>query len=303
MKKKYLIAGILLILLFALESACAVQGGMQNRMGFWDYFTLSRVWLGFIFGIGGMVLLSRSLVSKGVRILSLLLALFFFGLFTPLFSGSFAQGLGMHPSPMCLVEKSIIFLLDQGRVPLRFLALLTSVAILTIIGNKLFCGWVCPVGALQELINEIPLSRKVKIRLPFILTNSVRILVFALFLIVLVSANISIYGYTNPFEFFQFRWVIWSVLTLAVTMIASLFIFRPFCYFLCPLGLVTWVLEQISIFRVKRDGDCISCDRCDTSTYCPAVPAVLKGKRIRPDCFSCGRCLRQCPKNVLKYKV
>jgi polyferredoxin len=88
-----------------------------------------------------------------------------------------------------------------------------------------------------------------------------------------------------------------------VTVIVALFMFRPFCYLLCPIGLYTWVLEHISLtrMRLKKD-DCTMCDVCVKNTNCPAVPAILAEKKSRPDCHACGECMNVCPKNALEWR-
>lgn len=292
-----LAAGILCIH----SQVLAFQGHGGPSRGFWELFTLPRVWMSFVFGGVGLGLLLKSRVSRNIRIAVLAVVFFAFGFLPHLNLGAFAKGMGMHPSPMCLVEKAIIILKNSGSLPVTFLTLLFSVALLSIIGNKLFCGWVCPVGAMQELINEIPLTRRWKKTVPFSISNAVRISVFVLFLVLLFSSGLSVYAYGNPFEFFHFQWETVGIIAVAVTAAASLFLFRPFCYFLCPLGLVTWVLEQLSIFRIIKTKECTDCTICEKEAHCPGLKTILENKRVRGDCFSCGRCLRACPGKHLEY--
>jgi polyferredoxin len=89
-----------------------------------------------------------------------------------------------------------------------------------------------------------------------------------------------------------------------VTLVAGVFIFRPFCYLVCPLGLVTWVLEHAAITKVKLDRrKCTDCGVCTKLSPCPAVQPILDGRVSRPDCHACGRCIEVCPEKALRFRV
>jgi len=301
--KKIGLAIILLAIFLLLTAFLTSQGMGRGNKTFWSYFALPRVWMGFLFGAIGLVLLLKSRVSKKVRLGMMALAFFTFGLVPHLNVGTFSRGLSMHPSPMCLIEKSFIFMNNGISLPMIFITLLASIVVLTVVGNKLFCGWVCPVGALQELINDIPLTKRMKKIIPFKVSNTVRISMFGIFILLFIITGFSIYGLFNPFEFFHFHWAVLGIIAISVTGIASLFLFRPFCYLACPLGLFTWIFEQASVFRVKREGTaCKDCNRCVVMSHCPSVKSILEKKRVRADCFSCGRCLNFCTKESLYYK-
>jgi polyferredoxin len=95
-----------------------------------------------------------------------------------------------------------------------------------------------------------------------------------------------------------------AIVVILVTLIASIFFFRPFCYLICPIGLYTWVLEQFSLIKVKVNKDgCDDCNVCIKKTSCPAVKSILDEKRFRPDCFSCGRCIEVCPEKALDVAI
>ncbi len=296
-------ASVVLILILCCVTflMAAQQGGAAQRApGFFDFWLRPRVWMSLLFSLIGLGLLIRGWVTRNLRFAFLFLIAFTFGFLWILPLGSFARGLGIHPSPMCIVEKPFLFVQNGRAIPVMFLSLFASIAILTLIGAKLFCGWVCPVGALQEIMHRIPAP---KIKLPFRMTNTVRITVFILFLVVLFAAGFSFYPYLNPFEFFHFGFGAVAILILAVVLAAAVFIFRPFCYTLCPLGLLTWIIEQVSLTRVRFDKEkCNDCQVCVNKSPCPTVSAILAGKRIRPDCHPCGRCIELCKEGALKFR-
>lgn len=292
---------IILMMMVLVPVLFADDGEARDVMGFWRAFTLPRVWVAMIFGLTGLILLIKSWVTKKVRLISLGGILFTFGVLASLPLGKFAQGMGMHPSPMCMLEKPFIFIYAGRAVPLFFLGMLASVTILNLIGNKLFCGWVCPMGALQELLHRLPLP---KIKIPFKISNTVRIGFFIIFLIVLFTAGISLYEYVNVLEFFHFNWAVVGLIATIIVSIAALFIFRPFCYFLCPMGLFSWLFEHVAIFRVyKKDIDCGECRKCIEKSSCPAVESIVAGKWSRPDCHACGECIELCPQKKLRFRI
>jgi polyferredoxin len=267
-------------------------------------FLRPRDWISLIFCGIGLLYLIKSRLRYETRLWILGLVFFAFGIFSALPFGRFASGMALHPSPLCVITKPFLFLSAGYAVPAMFITLLAFIGIVSVVGNKLFCGWSCPIGAIQEIVHRIPLLRRWKTKLPFKVTNGLRVLLSVLFLVAVFSLSIDIYDYVNPFEALHWDFEIWLMGILFVVLAASLFLFRPFCYLLCPVGLLTWGLEHISIARVKLDRDaCDDCNLCVKESPCPTVPAILEGRRSRPDCHACGICVAACPKAALKFRV
>jgi polyferredoxin len=229
---------------------------------------------------------------------------FTFGVLAVLPLGQFAAGMGLHPSPVCTVTKPFTFI-DAGRsVPILFFAVLAAITVFSIAGNKLFCGWVCPIGAIQELFHSIPVPRRMKIKLPFKVTNWIRVLAFLGFAPLVFILGKSIYDYINPFHALHWSFVLLDMLVLSAVLIASVFIFRPYCYVLCPMGLYTWIFEHISIMRIRVNQElCTKCGNCLMTTPCPAMPAIVDGKKSHPDCHACGDCLDKCAEGAITFRA
>ena len=242
---------IYILLFLCITTAVWASGGSRRSMGVFDVLLLPRVWIGALFCLAGIWLLMKSWVQRNLRLVILGVVFFTFGILPALPLGRFAWGMGMHPSPVCAITKPFLFLSADRGVPIIFLTVLAVISVLSIIGNKIFCGWACPIGAIQELFNKIPLPEKLKVILPFKVTNSIRIIIFITFITLVFTAGIGIYGYFNPFHFLHWRFEAMGILVFLVTLTASLFIFRPFCYTVCPIGLFTWVLEHFSLIKVK----------------------------------------------------
>ena len=182
-------------------------------------------------------------------------------------------------------------------------------AVLAVIGSKLICGWACPFGALQELIYHLPILRKLKRRrVPFLVSNTIRGVLFIVTLLVLFGVvggreGFVIYHYMNPFNLFNFDIETVSVgATIVVALVVSFGFYRPFCQFVCPFGLLSWLLERVSIFRVKIDHSrCTDCGACVSACPLDAARDRVAGKTFPADCFSCARCLNVCPVDAIRY--
>jgi len=295
---------VAVLLAFVLAVPAWAEGGDHGRPADAILFLRARDWISLIFCGVGLLYLVKSRLKYETRLRILGLVFFTFGIFSALPFGRIASAMALHPSPLCVISKPFLFLDAGYAVPSVFLTLLAFMGAVTVIGNKLFCGWSCPIGAIQEIVHRIPLPKRLKAKLSFKTTNTVRVLFFVLFLFIVFAFSADMYDYVNPFEALHWDFDIWMMGVLGVVLAASLFTYRPFCYLLCPVGLFTWGLEHISIFRVKMDRDaCDDCNLCVKQSPCPTVPAILEGTRSRPDCHACGICIAACPKDALKFGV
>ena len=268
----------------------------------------------FLLAAAAITLLYIRRMGEGIRTVLLFAAVLAFGIIGNL-PGRFFHGYAMHPSPICAVTKPFLFGL---RLP--FVVTITVIGILTVIGPKLFCSYLCPVGAVQELTAK--LSRKLKFKMLKInpsVTLLTRLLVFALFIAFSVTAYlhvtfkgkvypVSLYDSFNPFHGFEFTAgqpllsTMLNFLPLLLAIVLAFKWYRPFCYAVCPVGLFTHWLEQTSICRVTFVPDkCTRCNLCVSTTACPAVPEILKEAAYRPDCFACNQCISNCPTGALKW--
>jgi len=217
--------------------------------------------------------------------------------------------LGKSPNPMegtVKVFKSMVGLYPDLMIKVVAFGFFIMLAV---IGNKMICGWACPFGALQELIYCVPILRKIKKRkLPFIFTNTIRVCLFIAMLLFLFGIiggrkGFVIYHYINPFNLFNLDFETLSILlTVIIALLASIAVYRPFCQFICPFGLVSWIAERFSIFRVRIDKEkCTQCGACIKACPLEAAEGRVNGKKMPADCFSCARCLNVCPVDAIQY--
>ncbi len=217
--------------------------------------------------------------------------------------------LGKSPNPMegaVKIFKAMVGL--QPSVAATIGAFVFFVA-LAIVGNKLICGWACPFGALQELVYSLPVLRRLKRRkVPFWLSNLVRAGLFVAMLLMLFGIvgrqrGFVLYHGINPFNLFNFQFESASIVVAVVAaLLLGLVVYRPFCMFVCPFGLVSWVAERFSLARIRIDRNhCNQCGSCSRACPVDAAKHRVAGKLWAADCFSCARCLNVCPHDAITY--
>lgn len=218
--------------------------------------------------------------------------------------------LGKRPNPMEAVVKVPKATVGIYEVVWPYIWALVFFILLAIVVNKGVCGWACPFGSLEELICMLPFFRRAKKRrLPFRITNTIRVALFVVFLLLIYgliadARGFVIYHYINPFNLFNFDFSTSTVLPFIIAyLVVSFFFYRPFCQFVCPFGLISWIAERFSLCRIRIDFDrCIDCRAC--AKACPLTAAAdrLARKAFPADCFSCMRCLRVCPEDAIHYR-
>jgi len=306
---EHLLCAVILLLIACIDVG-AEDGGGRRMISFTEYLLFPRIWLSVLAGAAGWLLLRTVRIKRTSRII-MLTAVFILFAVLPVFHGvEFFTRLSPHPSPLCAFAKPILFSLQEGQFifPPVFAGVLAMIALLSIAGNKLFCGWVCPIGALQE-IGYLCFPRVKKLRVPFVAANSVRIGLLILFVPILQGFGIYSYGYFNPFEILHWPlntdfWTLYAWAVILIVVVAALFLYRPFCHIICPIGALTWFLEHISIARIRlRKETCNNCRVCVSKAPCSAMEAILAGKRARPDCYACGMCVAACPADALHFRM
>ena len=198
-----------------------------------------------------------------------------------------------------------------SKVPFVVLGLLTVVS--TAFGRWI-CGWMCPFGLLQDLLYRLP---SWKFDLPPKL-QSARFIMLVVAVVALpllyhkhffcmvcpvgtVEAGIywtlvSVAILNMAGAFFLFKL---SVATLVAYM--SVFVKRPFCRYLCPLGAFFSIFNRFSMvdFEVDKDA-CIECNLCRKA--CPVNHPVYLSPNATA-CIRCLNCVRVCPAVKLRYHI
>jgi len=222
----------------------------------------------------------------------------------------FGIAMGSDPSPMGTVKDAVLlFGIARAVFIPRMIAMGVLFAIV-ILANKYVCAWGCQAGVLQDLIFRINQTdqRKAVIgrqfKLPFVLTNSIRIAFFCLFVLVVLLWGIDVIEPVDPFKIYKpVSLGLAGGLFVGALLMASIFLYRPWCHLFCPFGLAGWLLEKMSIIKISVDYEtCIACGRCETACPSTVMAAILKrDTKTIPDCFACYTCREVCPTNSIAF--
>jgi len=210
--------------------------------------------------------------------------------------------LGSDPSPMGTIKDTIALLGIEGIVfPPRLVAFVVF-TITVVLANKVICGWGCQIGTLQDWLYRISPIRK-KLRFSFSTSNCIRVTAFIAIVAAAFIFSFDLIGAVDPFKIFEPSKLTYLAGSFIVALLLiSLFVYRPWCTFICPFGLTSWFFERYSWFRIRMDRDkCIQCGAC--RSVCPSQHAndLLNEIRRPADCFACGECLNGCPAKALQF--
>jgi polyferredoxin len=194
--------------------------------------------------------------------------------------------------------------------------LMIIVFALTIVFGPVFCGWVCPMGSLQEWLASIGkkiFKKRYNHFIPYSFDRWLRYLRYAVLVWVLIMTAQSgqlffqeIDPYYALFNFWTGEVALTGFIVLGVVLLLSLFVERPFCKYACPYGAVLGVFNLFRIFGIKRNtATCIDCRACDKA--CPMNITVSNKKSIRDhQCISCLKCgsEQSCPvENTVEMSI
>ena len=218
--------------------------------------------------------------------------------------------MGSDPSPMGTVKDAIHLFGTTGAVFIPRMIALAVFLILVFWVNKYICAWGCQVGTIQDLIFRINRSKDHRavvgrqVKVPFVLTNSIRVAFLFLFTIVVLLRGTDIIEPIDPFKIYNPVHIgIFGGIFIGLLLIASLFVYRPWCHFFCPFGLVGWLIEKVSLVKISVDYEaCIACEQCTKACPSTVMEAILKRKTMTiPDCFSCYTCRDVCPTDAIHF--
>ena len=173
--------------------------------------------------------------------------------------------------------------------------------------GKSFCGWICPLGTVEEFLGKLGrrLWPRVYDKVPRSVERWLQLLKYVLLIWIVVQTARSGKLIFEPYDPYYNLFSIWSdtiawtgYLVVGLTVVASLFIERPFCRYACPLGGLNGFFNSFSLLQIKRDAaTCIDCGRCDK--VCPVHVKVSQHDAVRNvECMRCLKCVEACPVNA-----
>jgi polyferredoxin len=172
---------------------------------------------------------------------------------------------------------------------------------ITYLFGRVWCGWVCHLGALQEFIyrpNHLAFLKSPLVQKIF---KAVIYVVFILLMVQLFWTKSNIFIHYDPFKvafnFLSANTLGWILLGLL--LISSLLIYRPFCRGFCPIALVLgWVNRIPGSMKLSVKENCSACQRCVRN--CPTCSISESVEIDHNECIMCGNCLDECRKEAIK---
>ena len=193
---------------------------------------------------------------------------------------------------------------SKYRFPYYVLGLLILFGVLL---GRFVCGFLCPFGFLQELLYKIPVKKIKKSRV----TKALSYLKYAVLAALVILFPVLIHepgfckyicpagtleggillGITNP----EIRSLLgslftWKAFVLLLILVSSVFCFRSFCRFLCPLGAFYSLFNRFSVVRMAVDSrKCTHCGACEQK-------CKMDIRKVGDaECIQCGECTGICP--------
>lgn len=197
------------------------------------------------------------------------------------------------------------------------LVMLIAVLVTAFLLRSAFCGWICPLGFIQEMISSlsrflqkksVPLRkaiRNLRRQLGELkeLDKALRYFKYVVLVWSVVGAayyGVMVFRNYDPWaaliNILEFHFTP-GLVVLILTLVASFFIERPWCRYACPLGAISSILGKFSpIYLQREQSNCTICKVC--SKACPMGLEIHTTEKITSaDCISCLECIGACPRN------
>ena len=184
--------------------------------------------------------------------------------------------------------------------------------------GRAVCGFLCPFGLLQDLINKIPFPKKIR---TFKADRGLRRIKYVVLLVLVIgvpsfvkltpafckylcpsgtlSGILLALGDSRLFAVVGSTFF-WKLSVLIACVILSMMIFRPFCKYLCPLGAFYAPFNKVALVSMSCDKTaCVSCGACAAVCDMGVDPSAAPNDT---ECIRCGACIKECPAKALSYE-
>jgi NosR/NirI family nitrous oxide reductase transcriptional regulator len=162
----------------------------------------------------------------------------------------------------------------------------------TVLWGRLYCGRICAYGSLTQLMDQV-IPAKLRFEPPTWLERRAAYVKYALLGAVvvyfLVTRDILIYRYVEPFWMFTGHATAGLWIALALLVGATVFVRNLYCRFLCPVGAFLGLLSNLTVFRIKRWSECKTCKICEKTCEWGAIRGP---KIVATECVRCDDCER-----------
>ncbi|MDP3157453.1 MAG: PhnD/SsuA/transferrin family substrate-binding protein [Archangium sp.] len=252
-----------------------------------------------------------------------------FGIQAAVFAGFLVQGILFYVAKFKLVGSMLPFMAYDSLghlVVSSTLVLWATLFAAVFVFGRFACGWLCPIGFVQDLGEKTLKWLKLPVRKPMQQSNTVRFgmaaLVLGHFVVMPVLAM--------PVKLWQFDWLFREPWLLGFPFRAGLFVLdlvllfvvlglvlpyffgpRPYCKLVCETGYLFDLTSRYSFGRIRRNegferDTCLSCQRC--TNICPQAINVFEevhlfDRVVNSNCISCMQCVNTCPNDTIVYSL
>ncbi len=207
---------------------------------------------------------------------------------------------------------------SNARLPYYIFGILLLYGLLL---GRAICSFLCPFGLLQELLHKIRTPKLKKNRFTRLLSYF-KYLLLALFVVIYpilfmlkdgtlpafckyicpagtLEGAVSLLSYIGNSDMFRMLGPLftWKFVLLVVFLVGSVFVYRFFCRFFCPLGAIYGLFNRFCLLGMKVEEEkCIGCGLC--TGHCG-----MDVRRVGDhECIQCGECAAVCPTGAITRK-
>ena len=257
----------------------------------------TRIWLRrvlqiFFFGLIALIAVNHSLSESGVSI--------------PLISNASLHAVCPFGGVVSIYQFIAVGTFTQKIHESSFI-LMILVFLLAILFGPVFCGWVCPLGSIQEWFGKLGkkiFKKKYNQLIPYKFDKYLRYLRYFMLAWVIYATAMtgqlvfsSIDPYFALFNFWTSEAAIGGLIILGITLAASLVVERPWCKYACPYGALLGITNLFRVFSIRRrESTCKMCEIC--TQKCPMnIPVHAVDVVRNHQCISCLECTSEavCP--------
>lgn len=195
------------------------------------------------------------------------------------------------------------------------------IALFGVIFGRFICGWLCAFGMIEDLLYRIPVPKLTIPKKVDAVLRYLKYVILVVFVLLLPSLLTNEFGISAPYFC---EWICpvgtleggiplvllkeslrstigflfyWKFAILIALLLFSMFVYRPFCKYLCPLGGIYGLFNKVSILRLRLDKEsCVGCNKCGSICPMQVEPNKIPDSK---ECIRCGKCTSVCPTDAL----